>query len=246
MADKAKPSKQRRRWFADTRAGYDAVKQLDPSLGWWLLGGALATLLIATGIGWLFGGKWWIYGLILGIPLAALVAALLLNWRGNRAMYGALDGRPGAVGAAISGLGKRGWYTGSEPVAMDAARATKVSDMSGAAMVYRAVGRPGIVLLAEGPKGRAENLLKTEAKKAGRVAPGVPVHTFYIGDDTDTGELPLRKVSGKLTRMRPALTKQEVITVNRRIRALGGFKAPIPQGMDPTKVRTDRKALRGK
>lgn len=246
MAEQAKPTKKRGQWFAQTRAGYDAVRQLDSTIGWWLLATALLTVLVCVGLGLLVGGNWWIYGIIIGIPMAALMVAIVLNWRGNKAMYNALDGRPGAVGAAISGLGKRGWYAAQEPVAVDAARGTKVSDMSGAAMVYRVIGRPGIVLLAEGPKVRAENLLKAESKKAARVAPGVPVQSFYVGDDADAGELPLRKVSSKLTRMRPVMTKQEVATVNKRVRALGGVKPPIPQGMDPMKARTDRRALRGK
>jgi hypothetical protein len=111
-------------------------------------------------------------------------------------------------------------------------------------MVFRALGRPGIVLLGEGPHARVTKLLKQEEKKVARVAPGVPVHLWVIGDGE--GEVPVKKVSGKLTRMRPVLTKAETAVVNKRLKSLGGMKPPIPKGVDPTRTRVDRKAMRGK
>ncbi len=230
--------------FAGIRDGYKAIKSLDPSVTWWMIGAFLLTVLVLTGIGLALGH--WIYALIVSIPAGLLAATFILNRRGNAAMYNALDGRPGAVGAALQGMGKRGWYADPEPVAMDAQRGTKPSDLSGAAMVYRALGRPGIVLLAEGPRSRATALLKSEAKKVARVTPGVPLQTFYVGPDEEAGDLELRKVSNKLTRMKPVLTKEETATVNKRLKSLGGIRPPIPAGVDPTRVRVDRKAMRGK
>ena len=58
--------------------------------------------------------------------------------------------------------------------------------------------------------------------------------------------MPIKKVSSKLTRMRPVLTKEEVSVVNKRLKSLGGMKPPIPKGVDPTRARVDRKAMRGK
>ncbi len=246
MADKSQPKEKKPGRIAEIRQGYQAIRQLDSKVGLWMALAALATLVVCVGIGLIVGGRWWIYALILGIPLATLAATLVLNQRGNSAMYGALEGKPGAVGATLQGIGKRGWYASEEPIAVDAVRGTKATDMSGAALVYRALGRPGIVLLAEGPKVRAQGLLKAEAKKAGRVAPGVPIQMFYVGDDESAGDVPLKKVSNKLTRMKPILTKEEVSVVNKRLRALGGLRPPIPAGMDPMRARVDRKAMRGK
>lgn len=230
--------------LAAVRDGYRAIKSLDPAVTWWMIGAFLLTVLVITGIGFALGH--WIYALIVSIPAGLLAATFILNRRGNKAMYDNLEGRPGAVGAALQGMGKRGWYASPEPVAMDAQRGTKPTDLSGAAMVYRALGRPGIVLLAEGPRSRAEALLKAEAKKVARVTPGVPLQSFYVGDDEAAGDLSLRKVSNKLTRMKPVLTKEETAVVNKRLRSLGGMRPPIPAGVDPTRVRVDRKAMRGK
>jgi len=236
----ASPKKKGR--IAEIREGYLAVRQLDSRLGWWMSGSALLTILVIVGIGWLFGHPW--YSLVLALPAAALAATLVMNTRGNSAMYKALDGQPGASGVALQSLNSRGWYTSTEPVAVDAMRGTKVSDLTGAALVFRALGRPGVVLIGEGPSGRVAKLLKAEEKKVARVAPGVPIHLLTVGDGED--EVPVRKLTGRVNKLKTVLTKDEVSVVNKRLKSLPGVRAAIPAGIDPTKVRMDRRALRGR
>jgi uncharacterized protein DUF4191 len=230
--------------IAEIRQAYRAIKSLDPKLGWWMLGCALAVAAVVIGIGAIFGGGWLIYSVFIAIPAAFLAAVIVMNRRGNTAMYKALDGQVGAAGAALTGIGKRGWYAAQEPVALEGARGTRAQDMAGAAMVFRALGRPGIVLIGEGPSARVTKLLKQEEKKVARVAPGVPIHLWTVGDGED--QVPVKKISGKLTRMRPVLTKAEVSVVNKRLKSLGGLRPPVPKGVDPTKARMDRRAMRGK
>lgn len=242
MSKDATEKKQGR--IAEMRQGYRAIRQLDPKIGWWMLLAAAIVFVIVAGIGVILGGFWLWYLILTAIPAAALAAAFVMNRRGNKAMYAALDGQPGASGAALMGMGKRGWFADQEPVAVDAQRGLKITDMSGAAMVFRALGRPGVVLIGEGPSGRVQKLLKAEEKKVARVAPGVPVHLWVSGDGE--GEVPIRKISTKLTRLRPVLTKAEVSVVNKRLKSLPGPRSGIPAGIDPTRVRMDRKALRGR
>lgn len=230
--------------IAQIRQAYAAIKNLDPRLGWWMLAAGAGTAAVIVGIGALLGGFWLWYAVIVAIPSALLAAVIVMNRRGNTAMYRALEGQPGATGATLSGIGKRGWYAGQEPVAIEGARGTRPSDMVDAAMVFRALGRPGVVLIGEGPPARVNKLLKLEEKKVTRVAPGVPVHLWVVGDDE--GQVPIKKVSSRLTRMRPVLTKEETSVVNKRLKSLGGMKPPIPKGIDPTRARVDRKAMRGK
>ncbi|PKW25642.1 DUF4191 family protein [Phycicoccus duodecadis] len=230
--------------IAEIRQAYSAIKSLDPQIGWWMLGAAVLTAAVVVGIGAIFGGGWLIYAALVAIPAAALAAVVVMNRRGNGAMYKALDGKVGAAGATLTGLGKRGWYANQEPVAVDGARGTRAQDLAGAALVFRALGRPGVVLIGEGPVGRVGKLLKQEEKKVARVAPGVPVHLWTVGDGD--GQVPVRKIAGKLTRMKPVLSKQEVSVVNKRLTSLGGIRPPIPKGVDPTKARMDRKAMRGR
>ena len=79
-------------------------------------------------------------------------------------------------------------------------------------------------------------------RRRSRVAPASPC-TSVVGDGDD--EVPVKKISGKLTRMRPVLTKAETAVVNKRLKSLGGMKPPIPRGSTP-RGPVDRKAMRGK
>jgi hypothetical protein len=243
VSDKPEKSEKSGR-FAQIRQAYAAIKSLDSNLGWWMLLAGVVTGGVIVSVGFVLGGWWRWYSIIIGIPAALLAAMLVMNRRGNTAMYRALEGQPGAAGAALTGMGRRGWYVPQEPVALEGARGTRPADMVDAAMVFRALGRPGVVLIGEGPTGRVTKLLKQEEKKVARVAPGVPVHLWVVGDGED--QVPVKKLSGRLTRMRPVLTKAETAVVNKRLKSLGGMKPPIPKGVDPTRARMDRKAMRGK
>jgi hypothetical protein len=200
--------------------------------------GALAAMVV---IGLLVNSP--IYFLILGVPLAALAASMVLSIRAKRAAYKSIEGKPGAAGAALSSL-RKGWYFEQQPVAAEAGRA---GDMASAAMVFRATGRPGVVLVAEGPAVRATKLAEAERKKVSRIAgASVPVTVLRIGEGGGKDEVSVRKVASKVQRMKPVLTKEEVAAVNKRLKAMGGMRPPLPAGVDPNRVRMDRKAMRGR
>ncbi len=224
--------------FAQIRQTYLAARRLDPAITWWMLGVSFAVVAVFTVVGLLI--HHWLYFLIISIPLALLGAVVVLARRAERAAYRQLEGQAGASGAALSAL-RRGWYYEQEPVA---AEATRPGDLHSAALVFRAIGRPGVVLVAEGPKSRATRLVESERKRVNRVAPNVPVHILRTGDGED--EVPVHRLAKKLGRMRPELTKPEVDAVNKRLKALGGVKMPVPKGMDPSRVRPDRRAMRGR
>ena len=229
--------------LAQVRSVFLAAKEVDPQIGWWMALAALGVLVLAAVVGLLLGGGFFlVYALVIGIPLAFLAATIVLSRRAERAAYQRIEGQPGAVGAALKSI-RRGWYIQEEPVAADAQRAT---DLSSAALVYRALGRPGIVLIAEGPSGRAQKLLAAERRKVERVASGVPVTLLRIGDGTGDDEVTIRKLASRVQRMKPVLTQDEVAVVNKRLRSIGGVRPPLPKGIDPTKARVDRKAMRGR
>jgi hypothetical protein len=225
--------------IAQIRQGYRAIRQLDPNVGWFMLLAALVVLLVVMLIGWAVGRPWW--ALFFALPLMMIAALLVLNKRANSAMYNALDGKPGAAGAALTSI-QRGWYTSQEPVAADVQN--RQLDFTNAAVVFRALGRPGVVLVGEGPKPRVNKLLEAERKKVARVAPGVPVHLIVVGEDD--GDVPVRKLVRTVTRKKPVLTKEEMAVVNKRLKSLPGIRDAVPAGIDPTKVRMSRKALRGR
>jgi hypothetical protein len=227
--------------FAQIRQVFTAARAVDPMIGWWMALASLGTLVVMVAIGALV--KHWVYFLILGIPMATLAASVVLSIRAKRAAYKSIEGQPGAAGAALSSL-RKGWYFEQQPVAAEAARA---GDLSSTAMVFRATGRPGVVLVMEGPAARASKLAEGERKKISRIAgPSVPVTVVRVGEGGGKDEVSVRKVANKIQRMKPVLTKEEVTAVNKRLKALGGMRPPLPAGVDPNRVRMDRKAMRGR
>ena len=136
---------------------------------------------------------------------------------------------------------RRGWYYDQEPVAADVARPQEIAN---AAMIFRALGAPGVVLIGEGPLPRAKKLMEKEVKKVARVAPGVPIHQLYVGDDD--GQVSARKLTRTMTKLKGTLTKEEMSAVNKRLKSIPGIRQGIPAGVDPTKARMDRRQLRGR
>jgi hypothetical protein len=223
------------------REVFTAAHSVDPMIGWWMALAGLGTLAVMGIIGLLVNMA--VYFLVLGIPLAALAASIVLSSRAKRAAYKSIEGKPGAAGAALSSL-RKGWYFEQQPVAAESGRA---GDMASTAMVFRATGRPGVVLVAEGPLARATKLAESERRKISRIAgSSVPVTVLRIGEGGGKDEVSIRKVTSKLQRMKPVLTKQEVAAVNKRLKAMGGMRPPLPAGVDPNRMRMDRKAMRGR
>jgi hypothetical protein len=236
-----KPKKARFRQLGQIREVYTAAHTVDPSIGWWMALAGFGALAVMGIIGLLVNMP--VYFLVLGLPLGALGASIVLSFRAKRAAYKSIEGKPGAAGAALSSL-RKGWYFEQQPVAAEAGRA---GDMASAAMVFRATGRPGVVLVAEGPPARATKLAESERRKISRIAgSSVPVTVLRIGEGDGKDEVSIRKVASKLQRMKPVLTKEEVAAVNKRLKAMGGMRPPLPAGVDPNRVRMDRKAMRGR
>jgi hypothetical protein len=236
--DTSAPKEKKPGRIAQLKQVYTVSKQADPNIGRWMLLTFLGIVAVFLVIGLVIDSP--IFLGITGVLFGILGATLVMSRRAERAAYRSIEGQAGAAGAALTSI-RRGWYTDREPVAADVARA---GDVSSAAMVYRALGRPGVVLVGEGPLARVQKLLLKEQKRVERVAPGVPVTTMLVGNDD--GQVPLNKVASRVQRLKPQITKDEMALVNKRLKSLGGLRAPLPKGVDPTRARMDRRALRGK
>lgn len=236
--DDASGTRKRGNPFKQVVAVYKAVKTMDSSITWWLLGVFLIVFGLFVLIGFLIDHP--IYLGFIGFPIALLAAMITLSRRGERAAFGSMQGKSGQTVGALSML-RRGWYYDKEPVAADVARPQEIAN---AAMVFRALGRPGVVLIGEGPLPRAKKLVEKEAKKVARVAPGVPIHQLYIGDGEE--QLEARKLTRHMSRLKGTLTKAEMSAVNKRLKSIPGIRQGVPGGIDPNRVRMDRRQLRGR
>jgi hypothetical protein len=197
----------------------------------------LLALAAAMAVGFLIGvliGQA-IYVTVLGALVGIMLATIVLARRAERAAFTQLSGQPGASLAALQNV-KRGWSIEDQPIAVD----PRTQDL-----VFRAVGRPGVLLVTEGPLPRVNRIAEQERKRVSRVlGPEVPVTVLHAGDGQ--GQVSLRKLRGAVLKLRPKLTKAEVSEISKRLRALGAAKPPIPKGIDPLRMRPDRKATRGR
>ncbi|MDR3360161.1 MAG: DUF4191 domain-containing protein, partial [Bifidobacteriaceae bacterium] len=174
------------------------------------------------------------YMAFLSTPIGLLAATMFLARRAESTAYSRIEGQPGATASALGTI-RRGWTIEQEPVAAD----PRSMDM-----VFRVVGRPGVVLIGEGNPNKLRGMLKKERQRVARVAPGVTITELSVG--RGEGQIPLPKLVKKLRRLKPTLNKAALGEVNRRLQSIGGMRLPIPKGVDPMKARPDRKAMRGK
>jgi len=220
------------RWYHNIWQAYTMTRQVDPAVTWWLLAAFVVVMGVAVTIGLLVDRI--VYLTIVGLPFAVLAVLIILVRRTEAAGYRRIDGQPGASLSALHTI-RRGWEFPDDPVAMD----PRTQDV-----VFRGVSRAGVVLVSEGPPHRVTKLLEQERKRVARVLPQVPVILVQCGNED--GQVPLRRLARHVQRLRPVLSKQATAEVTKRLKALGGARLPVPKGIDPFKVRPDRKGLRGR
>jgi hypothetical protein len=204
---------------------FNMTRRHDPMVPWLMLLVFLGVVAVSFLVGfWLEN---WVTGLIIGIPLGLLGATLILSRRAERAAFAQIENQPGASGAALGTL-KRGWITEDQPVAVN----PRTQDA-----VFRAIGRPGVVLVSEGPSHRVRPLVDAERKRLARILPNVTIHVIESG--RGEGQVPISQVAKKMGKLKNELTKLEVGAVSKRISSLG-TRLPIPKGIDPYKARPNR------
>lgn len=204
-------------------AAFRITRQRDPRLPLWMLlafvAGFAVVLLLLT----LFGGP-----IYLNIPVAVLAGVLglmiVFGRRAQKAAFREVEGQPGAAGWVIQSM--RGDWRVTQGVAL-----TSQLDA-----VHRVLGRPGVILVGEGSAQRVRSLLAQEKKRVARVAGDTPIYDVLLGEEE--GQIPLRRLSNHMMKLPRNLTPAQVNTVEKRLQALGGSKAPpLPKGPLPRGAR---------
>jgi len=205
------------------RLAYTMTKRVDPKIGLITAGIGIGTFAVLLVIGFVLGHP--IYLGILGFVLGVLATVIIFGRRAERAAFGQMEGQPGAAAAVLNNI-KRGW------VITPVVAATRQQDA-----IHRAVGRPGIVLVAEGNINRLRPMLAEEKRKMNRMIGNVPVIDVIVGDGE--GQVPLKKLHMHLTKMPRTLPAAQVTQINDRLRAMGDMmsNAPIPKGPLPKGAR---------
>ncbi|MGY1752572.1 DUF4191 domain-containing protein [Blastococcus sp. SYSU D01042] len=167
-------------------------------------------------------------GILLNLPLVFIPLALLFGLlaalivfgrRAQGSAYRQVEGQPGAAAWVLEGM------RGDWRVTSGVAGTTQLD------AVHRVLGRPGVILVAEGVPSRVRNLLAQEKKKVARVVGDTPIYDILVGDEE--GQVPLRKLSAHVMKLPRNLTAGEVNALGRRMSALGGPRMPVPGGPLP-------------
>jgi hypothetical protein len=199
------------------KQAYSLTRKNDPKLPWIMLIAFVAVAAVVELLGILFSSPF------LFLPLAviagALAALIIFGRRAQGSAYRQVEGQPGAAAWVLEGM--RGDWRVTSGVA-----GTAQLDA-----VHRVLGRPGIILVAEGVPSRVRGLLAAEKKKVARVVGDTPIYDIVVGDEE--GQVPLRKLSSHVMKLPRNLTAAEVNSLGRRMSALGGARMPVPGGPLP-------------
>jgi len=175
---------------------------------------------IGIGLGAQFGRPG--YAAFLTFPLALLGAFFYFTRMASSAAYASIEGEPGAAASVLMSI-RKGWTV------TPAVSVNKAQDM-----VHRAVGKAGVVLVAEGGFG-VRALLNDEKKKMERFAPGVPVHELVIG--SGESEVSVRKLQKRMKKFPKKLSTVQVRELRARLKAVGGMNIALPKGPMPKNMR---------
>ena len=207
--------------IAQIRETYKLTRRVDPAIGWILLG--LFVLVLAVFV--LIGGLTHLlcFWIILGVPFATLAVTFIFGRRAEKAAYAQVEGQVGAAASVLNAL-RSGWFT-TPMVAV-----TKNQDL-----VHRVLGRPGVILVSEGPPSRAGQLLTAEKKRTSRFVGDTPIFEIQAGDGE--GQVPLRKLQSTVMKLPRNLKPAEVNALRKRLDALTTTPLPIPKGPLPKGAR---------
>jgi hypothetical protein len=199
------------------KQAYSLTAKNDPKLPWLMLIAFVVVGGIVELLGILFDSPFLF--LPLAIITGGLAAMIIFGRRAQGSAYRQVEGQPGAAAWVLEGM--RGDWRVTSGVA-----GTQQLDA-----VHRVLGRPGIILVAEGVPSRVRGLLAQEKKKVARVVGDTPIYDIMVGDDE--GQVPLRKLSNHVMKLPRNLSAAEVNALGRRISALGGARMPVPGGPLP-------------
>lgn len=210
------------------RAVWSMTRKADPKLPLLVLGPALVVLAVLVVVGVLIGHP--IYLSILGVLGALFVGMAIFGRRATASMYAQVEGQPGAAASVLQTL--RGDWRTTPAVAFN-------RNMD---FVHRVVGRPGVVLVAEGNPAQLRQLITDQKRRVGRVAPDTPIYEVLVGDGE--GQVPLRKLQQHMMKLPRNIGRREIPGLEQRMKALGGTNVPMPKGPMPRQGQIPRGKMR--
>lgn len=183
-----------------------------------MIGAVVGLGLVFFLVGLLTGLPWIL--LPVGLILGALVAFIIFGRRVQKSVYTKADGQAGAAAWALDNL------QGSWRVTNAIAGTTQLD------AVHRVIGKPGVILVAEGSPQRVKALLAQEKKKTARLVGDTPIYDVIVGNGAN--EVPLSGLQKYLTKLPKNIDTKRMDTIESRLAALGTKGGPaMPKGPLP-------------
>jgi hypothetical protein len=187
----------------------------------YMIGSLVLLIVIAVVIGLLTGTL--LFVLPLGIVLGVLVAFIIFGRRVQKTVFTKADGQAGAAAWALDNM--RGQWRVKQAV-------TGTAHLDA---IHRVIGKPGVILVAEGAPHRTKSLLAQEKKRISRLVGDTPIYDVTVGNDE--GQVPLKSLERHLNKLPNNINKARIDALESRLAALGGKqpgpgmpKGPMPQG----------------
>jgi hypothetical protein len=211
-------AKQRRAQFLEAFA---VQRREDKALLPLMIGVFLVVIGVGFVVGLLFHKQW--IALPLAITLGGLGAILIFSRRVQRTVFTKAEGQPGAAAWALENL-RGGWK-----VTPAVAGTTQLD------AVHRVIGRPGVVLVAEGAPHRLKPLLGQEKRRVSRLIGDVPIYDVMVGNDE--GQVPLAKLPRHLAKLPRNISKEQIDGLESKLTILAARTAAMPKGPLPPGAR---------
>ncbi|MGU3434043.1 DUF4191 domain-containing protein [Actinomycetes bacterium M1A6_2h] len=183
-----------------------------------MIGSIVGLGLVFFLVGLAFGIPWLL--LPIGILVGVLLAFVIFGRRVQKSVYGKAEGQRGAAAWALDNL------QGSWRVSNAIAGTTQLD------AVHRVIGRPGVILVAEGAPQRVKSLLAQEKKKTARLVGDTPIYDIVVGNDE--GQVPLSQLQKYMSKLPKNIDSKRMDSIESRLAALGKRGGPaLPQGPIP-------------
>jgi hypothetical protein len=215
-----KPKAPRGAKLKQIKLAFTATRAQDPKVLPLVLGAFFGPLVVMIALGLVLGGL--PYLAFLGVLLGLVVAAFVFGRRVQATAYSQVEGQIGAAAAILTNM--RGDWRVTPAVGF-----TREQDL-----VHRVIGRPGVILVAEGAHNRTRNLIATEKKKVARIVGDTPVYDVVVGDGE--GQVGLRQLEKHFLKLPRNIKPKTVNELDRKFKAMGASALPIPKGPMPTRV----------
>jgi hypothetical protein len=219
---KAKAGPSRKEKLAQIKLAFTMTRKADSKMLPLVLSAFVITTAVFVGLGAWLGHP--VYLSVVGVLLGLVVAVAVFGRRVQRTAYSQVEGQMGAAAAVLQNM-RGNWRV------TPAVQFNKDQDM-----VHRVVGRPGVILVAEGNANRTRGLVVNEKRALSRLVGETPIYDVHVGDGE--GQISLRELEKHVNKLPRNIKPAMVNSLDGRLKAIRASAGamPIPKGPMPTRV----------